>query len=395
MKVVQINETCGVGSTGKICEAISKLLNEENIENYILYSAKGDGYEFSTSVADNTYIKIQALKSRLFGNYGFNSASAAKKIIAKLEEIKPDIVHLHNIHGHICNIETLFDYLKSKNIKIVWTFHDCWAFTGYCMYFVAKNCEKWKTGCEKCPVFRDYSWVFDRSKMLYEKKKNIFEKNNITVVTPSEWLADLAKKSFAGDDVRVINNGIKLSVFRPTESDFRETHGISKTDFMILCVADIWDARKGKDDVSKLAERLPESFKVVAVGTGSEALSPSVIRLPRTRNQGDLAKIYSAADLFINTTYDDNFPTVNIEALACGTPVLTYLTGGSGEMIDTDCGSCVKTGDVDAFLREIERISVERPYAAGNCVKKASAYADTEKFEEYISIYKELAGEKI
>ena len=394
MKVVQINETCGVGSTGKICEAISKLLNEENIENYIIYPVKGDGYPFSISVANRNYIKIQALKSRIFGNYGFNSNRATEKIIANLEEIKPDIGHLHNLHGHICNLETLFDYLKNKNIKIVWTFHDCWAFTGYCMHFVAENCEKWETGCENCPVFRNYSWFSDRSKTLYKRKKSIFEKNNITVVTPSEWLAALTKRSFAGNDVRVINNGIKLSVFRPTESDFREKYGITKTDFMILCVADNWGGKKGTDDLRQVAETLGNGFKLVAVGTGSDGLSEKILRLPRTQSQEELAEIYTAADLFINLTHEDTFPTVNIEALACGTPVLTYLTGGSGEMIDSDCGSGVETGDIDAFLREIKRISAERPYTSANCVKKASAYADTEKFEEYVSLYKELVGEK-
>mgnify|MGYP004570007329 FL=1 len=394
MKIVQINDTCGVGSTGKICEAISRLLNEKNIENHILYSVKGDGYEFSTPVADKPYIKIQALKSRIFGNYGFNSAGATERIIAKLEELKPDIVHLHNLHGHICNIGTLFDYLKSKNIKIVWTFHDCWAFTGYCMHFVAENCKKWETGCENCPVFRNYSWFSDRSKTLYGRKKRIFEDGGITVVTPSGWLASLAEKSFAGGDVRVINNGIDLSVFRPTESNFREKHGMDKTDFMILCVADNWSVKKGSDDVSKLAEKLPDGFKVVAVGTNSESLSPSVVRLPRTQNQEELVKIYSAADLFVNPTYEDTFPTVNIEALACGTPVLTYLTGGSGEMTDNSCGAGVKTGDFDSLLREIGRISAEKPFAAENCVKKASEYSDVGKFEEYISLYKELVGEK-
>jgi len=227
MKVVQINCTCGVGSTGKICVGISQILVDKNIENYILYSSKSNGYEHGIRCSDDKYIKLQALKSRIIGNYGFNSRKSTRKMISELERIKPDIVHLHNIHGHDCDLEMLFKYFKENKTKLVWTFHDCWAFTGYCTHFTMMKCGKWRTQCSECVQKREFSWFFDKSKVLFERKKKIFQGLDLTIVTPSRWLADLVNQSFLKDyPVQVINNGIDLNVFKPNESNFREKFGL-------------------------------------------------------------------------------------------------------------------------------------------------------------------------
>ena len=217
MKVVQINTTCGIGSTGKISLGISRVMTAENIENYILCS-RSNGDPLGIVCSDSSYIRMQALKSKLFGNYGFNSKRATRKMITQLEKIQPDLVHLHNIHGHDCDLEMLFSYFRSKEMKLLWTFHDCWTFTGYCTYFNMVRCEKWKNMCYDCPQRKAASWLFDRSKKLYQSKKDLFEGLDLTIITPSRWLADMVDQSFLKDyPVQVIYNGIDLDVFQPCQ----------------------------------------------------------------------------------------------------------------------------------------------------------------------------------
>ncbi len=390
MKIVQLNITCGVGSTGKICLAVSQLLNDRGVENYIIFSEEDSDYEYGFKYADRFEIKLEALKSRVFGNYGFNSKALTKKLLAKLDEIKPDIVHLHNLHGHGCNLEMLFSYFKEKNIKLYWTFHDCWAFTGYCPHFDMIGCDKWQTQCGNCPQKGAYSFFLDKSDKLYAKKKELFSGLNLTIITPSEWLKSLVKKSFLKNyEVRVINNGIDLDVFRPRKSAFRENHGI-KDEFLILGVAFNWDERKGIDVFSDLARTLPSDCRIVLVGTNENTrklLPENVIAIDRTENQQELAEIYSACDLFVNATREDTFPTVNIEALACGTPVLTFKTGGSAEIIDDTCGMSVEKNDKEALKKAILKIKESRPFTEEACLKKSAEYQKDEKFIEYADIY--------
>lgn len=390
MKIVQLNVTCGVGSTGKICLAVSRLLNERGVENYILFSEEESDYEYGIKYADKLSIKLEALKSRVFGNYGFNSKTLTKKLIAKLDEIQPDIVHLHNLHGHGCNLEILFTYFKEKNIKLYWTFHDCWAFTGYCPHFDMVSCDKWQTQCQACPQKGAYSFFFDNSSKLYSKKKALFSGLDLTIITPSQWLKGLVKKSFLKDyEVLVINNGIDLDIFKPSESDFRENHGI-KDEFLILGVAFNWDERKGIDVFSDLARTLPKDCRIVLVGTNENTrqhLPDNVITIDRTENQQELAEIYTACDLFVNATREDTFPTVNIESLACGTPVLTFKTGGSPEIIDETCGMSVAKNDADALREAILKIKDTRPFTEEACLKKSAEYQKEDKFKEYTKIY--------
>ena len=352
MKIVQINAVCGRGSTGKICVSISEILTSQNIENYILYSFGKSDYPLGIKISSDKYIKIQALKSKVFGNYGFNSKRATKKIIDKLDSIQPDIVHIHNIHGHDCHLGLLFTYLKKKNIKIFWTFHDCWAFTGYCVHFTFVKCEKWKTECKHCPQRRQYSWFFDRSKALYNKKKEIFSGLDLTIITPSHWLAELVKQSFLKDyPVKVINNGIDLNIFKPTESEFREK---------VLVGTD--------DNTDKL---LPDN----------------IISIHRTQNQKELAEIYTAADLFVNPTREDNYPTVNMEALACGTPVLTFETGGSPESIDDTCGAVVECDNIDVLKKEIVHICKDNLYCMKACRKRAEEFREEAQYSRILALY--------
>lgn len=389
MKIVQINTTCGIGSTGKICVGISEILSENNIENYILCS-RSNGYPLGIPCTDNKYIKLQALKSRIFGNYGFNSKKATRKMIAELDRIKPDIVHLHNIHGHDCDFEMLFRYLKEKRIKVFYTFHDCWAFTGYCPHFAIAKCEGWLSGCGNCPSRKNYSWFFDLSSKNFDRKRSALAGLDLTVVTPSRWLAGLVKKSFLKDyPVEVIHNGIDLGVFKPREGNFREKYSL-KNQKIVLGVSFGWDEKKGLDVMTDLSERLSSDYKIVLVGTDEateKLLPPSIISIRRTQNQEELAEIYTAADIFVLPTREENYPTVNMEALACGTPALTFRTGGSAEMLDETCGSVVDRDDVDTLEKEIIRICEKKPYTQEACLEKAKKFDKNERFKEYVKLY--------
>lgn len=394
MKIVQINAVSGKGSTGKICESVSKLLNAENIDNEILYASGKTAYPCSIKCAEDKYIKVQALKSRLFGNNGFNSNAATKRLIKELENFNPDIIQLHNLHGHNCNLNILFKYFKNKNKKIIWTFHDCWAFTAYCPYFTLVGCEKWKRECKKCPQLKGVSWFFDKSTSIYSKKKELFCGLDLTIVTPSEWLAGLVKQSFLKDyPVKVINNGIDLNVFKPTESDFRKKYNIPEERFVLLGVAFGWGKRKGLDVFIELQKRLDkDKYQIVLVGTDDNVdklLPKELISIHRTQNQTELAEIYTAADLFVNPTREENYPTVNMESIACGTPVITFRTGGSPEILTEKTGFVVDCDDIDGLQHGIEEICNKNIFSTSDCIEQAKQFDMNKRFQEYIDLYKE------
>jgi glycosyltransferase involved in cell wall biosynthesis len=392
MKIVQLNATYGAGSTGKIALSVSELLDKENIENYVLYSSgncdKSNGIKYTTPKS----IKFQTLISRVLGNYGFEAKRTTKGLVAHLEKIKPDILHIHNIHSHDCNLEILFKYIKANNIKTYWTFHDCWAFTGYCPHFDMIGCDKWKTECNNCPQKGCYSWFLDRSNQNFNKKKKLFQGLDLTIITPSEWLANLVKQSFLKEyPVKVINNGIDLSIFKPTQSEFRKKYNCEDK-FLLLGVAFGWGIRKGLDVFIELSKKLDDNFKIILVGTNDEVdnqLPSNIISIHRTQNQQELVEIYTAADLLVNPTREENYPTVNMEALACGTPVLTFNTGGSPEIIDKTCGAVVPKNDTEALYSEIVKISKENLYSKENCTKKAENFNMNERFKEYVKLYEE------
>lgn len=349
-------------------------------------------YPPGVKYSNEIYKKCQALKSRVLGNYGFNSQLATVRLIKELQRLKPDIVHIHNIHSHDCNLTMLFKYLKENQIKVVWTFHDCWAFTGLCTYFDYVGCGKWKDGCKNCPQRKRYSWFLDRSSSMYSRKKTLMSGLDLTIVTPSKWLADLVQQSFLKNyPVRVINNGIDLNVFMPTTSDFEKKFGSEK--YIVLGVAFGWETRKGLDVFVDLSQRLGSAYQIVLVGTDGhidQQLPDNIISIHRTKNQTELAQIYTAADVLVNPTREDNYPTVNMEALACGTPVVTFRTGGSPEILDNTCGSVIPKDDLVALESEIRRICTEKPYSKEACLRRASTFEQEKRFAQYLELYRSL-----
>lgn len=367
MKVLMINSVCGIGSTGRICTDIADELTENGHECKIAFGRKAapERYQkYAYRITSDGGVKINALKARLFDNEGFNAARATKKLISFIEEYNPDVIHLHNLHGYYLNVEVLFDYLKKADKKVVWTLHDCWTFTGHCAYFDYPECDKWRENCGNCGRLNDYpKAIIDRSERNLAKKKEIFRGvKNLTVVTPSKWLAELAKQSFLGEYlIEVINNGIDTAVFRPTESNFKEKNGLSGKK-IILGVANIWDARKGLGDFISLSKKISDDYRIVLVGLDEKQLGmlpENILGITRTSSAKELAEIYTAADVLFNPTYEDNYPTVNLEAQACGTPVVTYDTGGSGESVPEE--NVIAAGDVDAFLK-IEKSQLKVKY---------------------------------
>lgn len=390
MKIVQINSTCGSGSIGKICKAVSQLLTDNNIENYIIYTIGNNDYELGINCGKLTDTKRYALGSRLLGNYGFNAKRNTERIIKELQRISPNVVHIHNIHSHDCNFSALFKYLKDNNIKVFYTFHDCWAFTGYCMYFDSVNCNKWKTSCGNCPQKKKFSWVFDRSKELQELKKQALKDLDLTIITPSEWLASITKESFLKNyPIKVINNGIDLNIFKPTPSDFRKKYHIEDK-FVILGIASKWEVRKGLDTFIKLSKELDEQYQIVLVGSTpkiDKTLPSNIISIHRTEGQKQLAEIYTAADVLVNPTMEENFPTVNIESIACGTPVITYDTGGSAEMLSETCGVVVERGNYEELKNAIMKFNQNGFILFEECISQGGVYSQDRKFDEYLNLY--------
>ena len=398
MKAVQINSVCEKGSTGRICASLSRYLTEKGVENHILYSLGNSRLPNAKKISPDKYIKSQALRSRILGNYGFNSASATKKIVDFLESVKPDIVHLHNIHGHDCDLGGLFDYLTANDMRVVWTFHDCWAFTGYCTHFLLSGCDKWKTRCENCVQYKKYSLFFDRSKTLFDRKKELLKKADLTIVTPSRWLKGRVGLSFLKDRrVEVIPNGIDRSVFRPVVSDFREKYGIAPGKKIVLGVSFNWGNAKGLDIFTGLSKILdPDIYRIVLAGVSDQVkkdIPESIITLPRVDDVSELVGIYSAADVFVNPSRADTFPTVNMEALACGLPVIALERGGNTEVITEKTGISVQSDDVNEFKTAVEDICEKGIIDREACLESASAFDTANQLDSYYSLYRELIGQ--
>lgn len=391
VKVVQIS-TFSYKAAGNIMMNLHRAMMKNGIDSYVVWGrgrkAENDHEYF---MDDSWGVKLHGVYTGITDKTGFASTLSTRKLLNWLDEIEPDIIHLHCIHGYFINISLLFTYIKEKNIKVIWTQHDCWAFTGHCAYFDACGCEKWKTGCHDCEQLTTYpaSRLMDNSKWNWKTKKELFTGANVTVVTPCEWLSELVKISFLREyPIRVIYNGIDTNVFKPTKSYFKKKNEIEAKK-MILGVASEWTERKGLRDFIELDEMLDKKeYVIVLVGVSKkqvENLPKDIIALNRTNNIKELVEIYSAADVYFNPTYEDNFPTTNLEATACGTPVITYDTGGSPESVDPR--AVVQKGNLNRVKDIIcSELQIFKPRLRDE-MKVESMVA------EYIQLYRDVYGE--
>lgn len=359
-----INSVCGILSTGRICTDLAENFIAEGHTVKIAYGrgVVPDKYKaISVPIGNRLDAGISGIKSRLFDNEGFNSVVSTKKFLKWADEFNPDLIWLHNLHGYYVNIELLFQWIKSRpNMQVKWTLHDCWAFTGHCAYFTMAKCDKWKIQCGNCTQNKKYpkSLFVDSSEKNFKRKKRAFSNvNNMTLITPSEWLANLVRQSFLKDyKVEVVNNTINCEVFQPRASKFRERYGLQNKK-IVLGVASSWGDAKGLNDFIKLSGLLDDSYQIVMVGlteNQTKNVPDSIIKITRTNNAVELAEIYTVADVFVNPTHQDNYPTVNLEARACGTPVITYNVGGSPESAGYE--HIVEENDVLGLITKIKEI---------------------------------------
>ena len=390
--LLQINVTANLGSTGKIAEQIGQCATKYGWESYIAYRWNHHSSQLHLIRVSSKYGKyFHYLGNYLFDKEGLYSSHDTRKLIERIVQIKPAVVHLHNIHDHWLNYKLLFEYLNQTDIKVVWTFHDCWALTGHCFHFVTKNCDRWKTQCHDCPLQHEYpNTLVDRSSKNFELKKKLFGGNrNLSIIACSRWLGNFVKESFLKDKpLKVIHNGIDLDVFHP----IAPKKSLEDGKFRILAVSSVWNRAKGIDDIYKLREILSDDYLITVVGLSKnqeKTLPLNITSVQRTQNVQKLVELYSESDVLINPTYADTFPTVNIEAFACGTPVITYRTGGSPEAIDEKTGVVVEQ-NVKELADAICRMK-EKPLSAVDCRKRAELYFDKDKcFEEYIKLYEHL-----
>lgn len=397
-RILLINAVCGTGSTGRIVADLWKTLKNKGCEAKVAFGVgegllvdKQDQFKFNNKWG---YYLHNAI-SRITDRAGFYSNIPTLRLLRFMDQYKPDLIHLHNLHGYYVNIRLLFDYIKQHDIPVVWTLHDCWAFTGHCTHFDFVGCDRWHTKCFDCPQKKEYpqSLVLDQSARNFRQKKELFTSlNKISIVTPSKWLADCVKQSFLSKyDITTIPNGIDLEVFRPVKSDIKNRLNIPEDKKIVLAVANVWNEKKGFSDVIKLSQLLPENaYQIVMVGLTEAQISSlpkNIIGIKRTKNINELVELYSAAFMFFNPTYEDNFPTTNIEALACGTPVITYMTGGSLEAIDEKTGFAVGKGDLSKVLNIITNPNID-----GNACRQRSEsrFNKSEMYFQYLKIYRLL-----
>ncbi len=402
MRALIINAESGYGGgPAIIANGIANAVVEYGGEAIVAYGRQSDPNSGIRTYHINNGMGLYAhvALTRLFDRHGLGSGYATKKLLTFMDEFEPEIVNLHNIHGYYINYELLFRYLAKNDIPVVWTFHDCWAFTGHCAYFDRAGCSRWKTECKNCPQKKGYpaSLFIDNSKKAYEKKKQMFTSlRNMTIITPSDWLHDLVAESFLnGYPCKTIHNGIDLTKYFPMESDWREHHGLANTK-MLLAVAATWVGyRKGLDDLLEVAASLRGEYTLVVVGLTKEQLDllpDYVIGIQRTENREELVKIYSTADVFVNASVEDNFPTVILEALACGTPVVTYDTGGCKEALDETCGRVVEQKNIHQMIEAIRDISQSGDYKDA-CLKRISNFDHKKKYREYVDLFTEMIKE--
>lgn len=399
--LLQINVTANSGSHGKIAEDIGRLALERGWRSVIAYGQRANPSQSELlRIGNSLNLYEHAFETRLLDNHGLASRKATRQFLKKVDDIRPDIVHLQNIHGYYLNYKLLFQYLKDKGIPVIWTLHDCWPFTGHCAYFDYAECDKWMTECHApCPCKGNYpgSFFIDKSAINYRKKKDIFtQMENLTLVPVSDWLGGLVKQSFLRNyRMKVIHNGIDIQLFKPAkDKGFREKYKIGNKK-VVLGVANIWEERKGMRDFLKLRESLPDDYIFVLVGAPGdkkEVEYPGVIRIGRTQNQQELVQLYSLADIFLNLTFEDNYPTTNLEAMACGTPVLTYNTGGSPEAVSPETGWVVEKGNIEkvaAIIKDyLSKNEVEKVNMGKACRERAIQEFDKNKrFNDYFELY--------
>lgn len=415
-RLLQINPVIRKNtSTGKIMREIGELAASRGWESYIAYSKGRDGVPEGGMVGKSKLVPVggrlsvalHGMKTRLFDGHGLGSRIATRRFVKDIRKIDPDIIHIHNIHGYFLNYEILFKYLAKAGKPVIWTVHDCWLYTGHCYYYTAIGCSKWMEGCGNCPQRKAFpkSLFIDRSSEMWKRKAMAFNsipKDRFLIAPVSEWICGEMKQSYLKDcNFKVIHNGIDLEAFKPATREqidsVRRNYGLGER-HILLGLASLWIKEKGWDDFISLAGKIDKEKEVIVmVGVNvamAGELPEGIVAIRRTESREELAVLYSAADAFINPTYQDNYPTVNLEAIACGTPVITYRTGGSIEAVTEETGRIVEVGDVEGLYKAyLELGELSREDLRKSCRERALAgFSKEDRYEDYLKLYESLTA---
>ncbi len=401
MRILELNTYAGSGSTGRIALDIAECAARQGWETIIGFGTGNvpqEAEQYALRIGGRVGRKWHGALRKLLDREGYGSLLATWKLIRFVKRWKPDVVHLHNLHGCYLNHAALFGYLRRAGLPVVWTLHDCWPFTGHCAYFDYVGCNRWQTLCHHCPQKASYPACVgpDGSARNYRRRRRLFTSlPALTLVAPCHWLQGLLGQSFLKDvPVRVIENGVNRDWFRPRESELRARHGITRR-YVALAVASEWEERKGHRLLPALAQALGEDIQLVVVGLSPaqiEALPAGILGLTRTASPRELAQWYTAADCLVNPTLEDNMPLVNLEALACGTPVAVFATGGCPECVDDACGAVALKGDVQALARAAQSLCARKAELTPACLARAEKYDSLTCAQAYCDLYSEVCG---
>ncbi len=398
--LLQINSVVTYGSSGRVVEELGEAVIANAWKSYIAYGR----YERASKsklikIGTDWDLILHGLQTRFFDRHGLASIRATKKMIGQIDRIKPEIIHLHTLHGYYINIDILFNYLAIKNIPVVWTFHDCWPMTGHCAFFDFIKCEKWETECYNCPQKKEYpaSFGFDRSKKNYHLKKELFTSlKRLTIVPVSEWLGNIVKQSiFRKFPIQVINNGINTKVFKPIQNSLIRDKFNLKNKFIILGVANIWDSRKGFKGFIELGSKLNKNYQIILVGLNKlqiKTLPSSIIGISKTENTNELASFYSAADVLLNLSLEETFGLTTAESLSCGTPVIVYNATASPGLVTPETGIIIEKGSIYGLVNAIKQIqSNGKDFYSPACVKRARQfYNKDDRYKDYLNLYESI-----
>lgn len=405
-KILQLNSVINSGSTGRIVEEIGQLAIKNGWKSYIANGRnKCESQSIGIKIGNDWDIKWHGLQTRLFDRHGLASTKATNKLVKKIKEIKPDIIHLHNLHGYYLNIKILFHYLATADIPVVWTLHDCWPMTGHCSYFSFVGCDKWKTQCKHCPQKKGYptSYLMDRSYKNYQLKKELFTSVPKMIFVPvSNWLANIVNDSFLRIyPIKTIYNGVDITVFfpRPT-TEIRGKYKIHTDTFIMLGVANVWEKRKGLKDFIRLSESLTDNEKIILVGLTNKQmknLPSNILGIRRTENVHELAELYSLADVVCNFSVEETFGLTTVEGFACGTPGIVYNCTANPELITPETGFVVEQGDLKGIRDAIDTIkSKGKAFYARACRERAvRMFNKNDRYAEYLQLYDQMLSEKV
>lgn len=411
LKILQINTVCGYGSTGRTCTELAKKLEEQGHECTIAYGQGETSYDKAYKIGTKMENHLHNVRSRLFGRQGYHTKHGTENLVRYIQELQPDVIHLRNLHGNYLNLKILFDFLAESDTPIVWTLHDCWAYTGKCAHYTVVDCYRWQTHCHDCPQYKKYppSFFFDFSEAIHADKKRWFGSvNNMTLVPVSHWLAGEVQQSFLGKyPIIPIYNWIDQEVFKPNDPavalNVRKQYGIPEETFVILGVSAGWSNCKGSStesklhDFAQLSKMLPDDMQVVLVG---EAKSPScipehVLHIPYLHDTKELASVYSMADVYVHLSMEDTFGKVIAEALACGTPAVVYDSTACPEVVGQGCGYIAERRNIDQVIESLLKIQkAGKQTYSSRCVAFSNAHFNYKiNTDQYLDLYKRVLSE--